>query len=54
MHIGGFEFWLKLTILVRMYRQHTGNKTYKLNINYTNNIRPYGECSKVTCKLLIY
>ena len=47
MHTGGFEFWVKLTILVRM-------KTYKLNINHTNNIRPHGECSRVTCKLLIY
>ena len=50
----GFEFWSKLTILIRLYKHHTGNKTYKLNTNHTNRIRPYGECSKVTCSLLIY
>ena len=50
----GFEFWSKLMILIKLYRQHTGNKTYKLNTNYTNGIRLCGECSKVTCSLLIY
>ena len=52
--IGSFEFWSKLTILIKLYRQHAGNKTYKLNTNHTNRIQPCGECSRVTCSLLIY
>ena len=36
--IDGFEFWSKLTILIKLYRQHTGNKTYKLNSNHANRI----------------
>ena len=31
-----FEFWSKLMILIKLYRQHAGNKIYKLNSNHTN------------------
>ena len=34
--IGSFEFWSKFTILIKLNRQHAGNKTYKLNSNHTN------------------
>ena len=48
-----FEFWSKLMILIKLYRQHAGNKTYKVNTNHANWIQPYGECSRVICSLLI-
>ena len=35
-NIDGFEFWSKLMILIKLYRQHIGNKTNNLNNNYTN------------------
>ena len=37
MYTDGFEFRSKL-ILIRLYRQHTGKKTYKLNTDHTNRI----------------
>ena len=51
--IDNLEFWSILTNLNKLYRKCTKNKTYKLNINHTNTIRPYGECSKVTCNYLL-
>ena len=36
--IDDYEFWSKLTILIKLYRQHAGNKAYKLNTNHTNRI----------------
>ena len=50
--IDNLEFWSILTNLIKLYRQCTKNKTYKLSIN-TNTVRPYGECSKVTCNYLL-
>ena len=35
-NIDSFEFWSKLMILIKLHRQHAGNKTYKLNSNHTN------------------
>ena len=50
--IDNLEFRSILTNLIKLYRQCTKNKTYKLNINHTNTIRPHGECSKLTCNYL--
>ena len=50
--IDSLEFQSFLANLIELYRQCAKNKTYKLNINHTNTIRPYGECSKVTCNYL--
>ena len=50
--IDNLEFQSILTNLIKLYRQCMKNKTYKLNINHTNTIRPCGECSKVTCNYL--
>ena len=38
MYIDGSEFWSKLMIVIRLYRQHAGNETYKLNTDHTNRI----------------
>ena len=32
----GFEFWSISQVLIKMYRQHTENRTYKLNNNHAN------------------
>ena len=38
MYIDRFEFWSKLMIFIKLYRQHAENKSNKLNNNHTNRI----------------